>query len=84
MLEKLIGPGIEYLSGLIPGYKTAVVGATALGMAICELSNYFFQYGHYFDASTWSAIPATAGMTIAIRKYREAKKELDDVREVSL
>jgi hypothetical protein len=83
-MEKIIGPGIEYLSEVIPGYKTALVGATAIGMAICELSNYFFQFGHDFDASTWSAIPATAGMTIAIRKYREAKAELDNVREVSL
>lgn len=80
MLEKLIGPGIEYLSQLCPGYKTAAVGATALGMAICELSNYFFQYGHSFDPSTWGALPATAGMTIAIRKYREAKGELDNLK----
>jgi len=76
MIEKVIGPAIEVLSGMIPGYKTAVVGVTALGMAICELSAMFFQFGHQFDASTWAAIPATAGMTIAIRKYRETKDAL--------
>ena len=76
MIEKLVGPIVNILADLIPGYKTAVVGATAVGMIICELGDQFYQYGHSFDASTWAAIPTAAGMTIAIRKMREMKDEL--------
>lgn len=83
MIERVIGPVVEMLSNSIPGYKTAVVGATAAGMAICELSNYFFQFGHSFDPSTWGTLPAAAGMTIAIRKYREMKAELDIIKEIN-
>lgn len=79
MIEKLVGPIVNVLADLIPGYKTAVVAATAIGMVICELSNQFYQYGHSFDAATWAAIPTTAVATIAIRKYREMKEELHKI-----
>lgn len=81
MIEKLIGPLIGVLADVIPGYKTAVVGFTAAGMAICEISNLLFTYGHAFDAVTWGAVSTGAGLTIAIRKYREMREDLINLKK---
>lgn len=83
MIEKIIGPGIELLSDLWPGWKTKIVGAMAVGMAICESSKLLWDYGHAFDAMTWSAIPMGASLTIAIRKYHEMQGELTKMKESS-
>lgn len=81
MIEKLIGPLIGVLADVIPGYKTAIVGFTAAGMVICELSKTFFEYGHSFDAGTWGAVSVGAGLTIAIRKYREMRENLINLKK---
>jgi len=81
MIEKIIGPGIELLADVMPGYKTAIVGAVSIGMVMCEMSNLLWNYGHAFDAMTWSALPLAGGMTIAIRKYREMREELVNMKE---
>jgi len=83
MIEKIIGPVIEVLSNLAPGWKTTIVGSMAGGMALCEMSNMFWQYGHSFDAATWGMLPLAGGVTIAIRKYREMKDELTSMKEQS-
>ncbi len=77
MIEKIIGPGIEFLSDLWPRWKTKIVGVVAVGMVICESSNLIWGYGHAFDAMTWAAIPMGASLTIAIRKFREMKDQMD-------
>ena len=81
MIEKLIGPLIGVLADVIPGYKTAAVGVLAAGMAICELSNLLFEVGHSFESGTWGAIPVGAGLTIAIRKYREMREDLINLKK---
>lgn len=81
MIEKIIGPMIELLSDLWPGWKTKIVGGVGIGMAACEMSKLLWDFGHAFDAMTWGALPLAGGVTIAIRKYREMRNELTSMKE---
>lgn len=80
MIERFIGPSVEWLSELWPGYKTQVVAVIGIGMMICEMSNYFWQFGHSFDMVTWNMVPMSASLTIAIRKYKEMKDKVKEIK----
>lgn len=90
MIERWIGPTVEWMSELIPGWKTKIVAGVGIGMVICEISGYIFQYsdgtpfGHAFSVTTWNMIPFSASFTILLRKYREAKKEIDKLKPVEV
>ncbi len=80
MIEKFIGPSVEWLSKFYPGYKTKVAVGIIMGMIVCEASGYWLNFGHAFDASTWAMIPMTPSMTILLRKYRDAKNEIEEIK----
>lgn len=81
MVEKFIGPSVEWLSELYPGYKTKVAIGFIVGMIICEVSGRIWGFGHQFDVATWAMIPATPSMTILLRKYKETKDQLKEIKE---